>query len=392
MAKPTRKRGNGEGSVRKLPSGRFRFEIMIEGTRHSGMADSKTAAQQSLSKLIADATRGGVVDPSAETLTEYLTRWLAGKEKARAVRTQQIQAAHLRRFITPTIGNKRLQKLAPADLRRLFDHLNKEDLGASSQRQVHQFLISALGDAFRLELVTRNVAEIVKPAPAKGKGAQALAAFTPEEAAQFLAAAREDWRGAFFVFALSTGMRRGEVTGLRWQDVDLKKGTAEVHEIVAAGEKGILVTTPKTKGSRRTVYLSPDTVSLLKEVQADQAVQREALAGPVKGHAKTYERKHPWAESGRVFVNAYGGTLDPHNLKRDMERICDKAGVRHLSIHGLRHTYASLSLRRGVPVEVVSKQLGHASVAFTLSQYRTVFVSEREGWALNLSDLLSNKS
>ncbi|UQN04828.1 hypothetical protein [Deinococcus sp. QL22] len=108
------------------------------------------------------------------------------------MRTYEIQADHLKRFISPTIGTKRLQKLVPADLRRLFDHLNKEDLGASSQRQVHQFLISALGDAFRLELVTRNVAEIVKPAPLRGKERKGLPTFTPEEAAQFLAAAKED--------------------------------------------------------------------------------------------------------------------------------------------------------------------------------------------------------
>jgi len=96
-------------------------------------------------------------------------------------------------------------------------------------------------------------------------------------------------------------------------------------------------------------------------------------------------------DSGRVFVNEFGATLDPHNLRCDMLRICEAAGVRPLPIHGLRHTYASLSLRRGVPVEVASEQLGHASVAFTLTQYRTVFVSERQSCALNMSDLLAAK-
>ncbi|CAM3629729.1 Tyr recombinase domain-containing protein [Deinococcus saxicola] len=91
-----------------------------------------------------------------------------------------------------------------------------------------------------------------------------------------------------------------------------------------------------------------------------------------------------------MFVNSYGDTLAPGNLKRDMARICAAAGVRELPIHGLRHTYASLSGAAGVPVEVVSKQLGHASPAFTLAQYRTVFVTEREKWALNLSDLVGS--
>jgi integrase len=157
---------------------------------------------------------------------------------------------------------------------------------------------------------------------------------------------------------------------------------------VAGGLDGVIVTTPKTGNSRRTVYLCPDSVTLLHGVRAAQAAQRAALLGSVRGHAKGYERKRPWAESGRVFVNSYGATLSPGNLKRDMQRICAAAGVRELSIHGLRHTYASLALRGGVPVEVVSKQLGHASPASTLTQYRTVFTSKREKWALNLSQLV----
>lgn len=192
IIRPTRKRASGLGSVRKLPSGRFRFEIMLEGRRHSGSADNKTLAQQQLAQLVSDSVRGGVADPSTETVGDYLARWLTGYEKARAVRTHQIKQGHLMRFIVPVIGGKRLQKLSPADLRRLFDHLNAEGLSASSQRQVNQFLVSALSNAFQLELVARNVAEIVKPAPLGGKERKALPSFTAEETDLFLAAAHED--------------------------------------------------------------------------------------------------------------------------------------------------------------------------------------------------------
>jgi len=198
--------------------------------------------------------------------------------------------------------------------------------------------------------VSRNVAEAVKPNPPRGREKTTLVSFTAEEAA---------------LFARSTGMRRDEVVGLRWQDVDLDAAQAHVREIVADGYGGVIITMPKTTGSRRTVYLSPDAVSLLRGVLAAQAEQQTVLLGSVRGHAKGYERKRQWADSCRVFLNSYGGTLLPGNL-----------------------TYASLALRGGVPVEVVSKQLGHASPAFTLTHYRTVFTSEREKWALNLSDLI----
>ncbi len=196
MTRLAQNRGNGQGSTRKLPSGRFRFEIMTAGRRFSGMSPTKTAAQQSLSRLIADATRGGVVDPSAETVEEYLRRWLTGREKSRAFRTNEVQARALRLYLVPAIGSKKLQKLFPADLRVLFDKLNAHTLGASSQRQIHQFLLTAFGEAAELEIISRNLAALVRLNPPKRKAEGELAAFTPEKAAAFLQAAREAYRGA----------------------------------------------------------------------------------------------------------------------------------------------------------------------------------------------------
>ncbi|WP_415784055.1 tyrosine-type recombinase/integrase [Deinococcus saxicola] len=133
------------------------------------------------------------------------------------------------------------------------------------------------------------------------------------------------------------------------------------------------VSTPKTKGSRRTVHLAASTLELLRCVQHQQT-QVAAARGQ--------------APPERIFSNTIGGTIIPGNLKRDMARICGAAGVRELPIHGLRHTFATLALCRGVPVEVVSKQLGHATAAFTLTQYRHIYESEQEKWALAIADLI----
>ena len=107
-------------------------------------------------------------------------------------------------------------------------------------------------------------------------------------------------------------------------------------------------------------------VQLLHEQRAYQELCRDALSGPVWGHKAGYVRQRPWQDSERVFTNSFGATVDPHNLRRTMQRLCEQAGVRHVSIHGLRHTYASLSVMRGMPVEVASKQLGHAGVGSTV--------------------------
>lgn len=385
----TAKKANGLGSVRETATGKYRWEVMVDGRRFSGTVATKRAAQQAISTKIAEGARGGIVDPSSITLGEYLTQWLAGKEQTRAVRTNAIQQGHLTRYINPLIGHKRLQRLSPADLRHLFNHLNAKRLGASSQRQVHQFLVSALGEAYRLELIQRNVAELVRPNPPRGSEQQRFPAFTAEQASKFVEVCQQFHRaeGRAFIFALSTGLRRGELCGLRWQDVDFEGAAIQVVEVLAEDKGGPIVTTPKTVGSRRTVYLSPSAVEILREQQQAEAIQREYLSQPVPGHNRDYQRKRQWTGGLRVFTNTTGGALDPSNLNRVMQTLCVNAGVPRLSVHGLRHTYASLSLMRGVPIEVVSKQLGHASPAFTLSQYRWVYTSERKAWALGLAEL-----
>lgn len=360
--------------MRYLPSGNIRWEKMVDGRRFSGTARNITEARNAQSLIVADAQRGGLVDPSAVTVNEYLTQWLEGKKKTRSTRSGELQAGLLKRYISEPLGDIRLQKLTPSHLLRLFAGLTARNLGASTQRQVHQFLHHALGDALRAELVPRNVADLVRPTPPKQEDDGALDAYTPEEAAAFLAACRADHRGAVFEFALGTGMRRGEFCGLRWIDIDWEKGTAQVQETVSDASGKARTGSPKTAGSRRTVYLSQSLLALLASEQGRQAELR-VIHGP------------KWQESGRVFVNSLGGTLLPNNLKRDMQRIYTAAGVRHLHIHGLRDTYASLAARQGVPIEVISKQLGHASVAFTLNVYRTVFQDERKRWALNVDDL-----
>ena len=294
LSKPVPKRGNGQGSVRQLPSKKWRWEIMVGGNRYGGTASSKTLAQQALAQQIADASRGGVVDPSTETVEQYLTRWLEGKRVSRSERTHNLQADLLRRHIIPVFGEVKLQKLAPVDIKRLFDQLNKKGLGQSSQRQVHQFLKSALREAVQLELLIRNVAEVVKPDPPRDRERDVLAAFTPDEAKAFMNAAKADHRGNIFVFILSTGVRRGEACGLRWSDIDWANQKARIVENVVSEKGERRITTPKTSGSRRVVFLSPAVMLLLNQhkLHRDQQVQ---LLGS------------KWQNAEQVFVNSLGG-------------------------------------------------------------------------------------
>ena len=380
--------------LRRLPSGKVRWEKMVDGRRLSGTAPTVKEAQAAMALATTEALRGTLVDSSTVTVTEYLQQWLETKRPSRSATSHNIQVLLLTRYITPGIGAKRLQKLTPAELRRFYSGLRSlkepdRPLGAAGQRQIHQFLRQAFQDGVREEVLSRNVCEVVRPTPPRREvtDEEEVDAYTPQEARAFLEAAEADPRSWWAAFAVATGMRRGEICGLRWVDINWEKGTASIRENVVEDAGKLRVTTPKTAGSRRTVYLSPYALRLLEQQRQHQQECAEALApGKLRGHAG--ERRRVWQDTGRIWTDSTGGLARPANLRRSMERTYTAAGIRHLRIHGLRDTYASLALMSGVPLEVVSRQLGHSDPGFTLRVYRTVFADERAAWALDVTAML----
>nr|WP_246580454.1 tyrosine-type recombinase/integrase [Deinococcus aestuarii] len=336
----------------------------------------------------ADHLRGGVAAPDRVTLGEWLERWRKGKEAGLAAKTRHNYEKLVELHIKPQLGRKRLQDVRPADLRALYTHLTGEGLGDSMQRQVHNVLHGAFAEALRLELVMRDPTAVVRPTPVRREAAPVEKALTAEEVAALLPVLQASRWGLIFEFMLHTGLRRGEACGLRWEHVDMEKGMVHIRENLVSINGEVQVSTPKTAKSARRVHLSGEGLACLRRQTALQAFEREALsAGPVKGHAKTYQRKRLWEDTGYVFTGISGVRLNPENLGRYLAQLCEQAKIRPVTVHGLRHTHASLMLRRGVPLEVVSEKLGHSRPSFTADVYRTVYQSEHEEWAVNLSEL-----
>lgn len=200
-------------------------------------------------------------------------------------------------------------------------------------------------------------------------------AFTPEQAARFLAVADAEGErtGQVLAFLLLTGMRRGEALGLRWACValDAKLPTARVEIQRTVSGSTVFEGPPKTWHGRRGVPLSLEAVILLKRVQARTTEE----------HAALYPDAPP---SPYVFVSLKGGPYDPSNFTRVMKRVCQTAGVPELAVHDLRHSFASLAALRGVRAEVLSRLLGHSSPAFTLTQYRHLYPEELVAVSLDL--------
>ena len=396
--KPKTKRPNGSGSITRLNDERYRWRVTVglrpdgHAIQKSGVSRTHAEAEQAIMAVLVDLSRGTLPAPDRVTVREWLDRWLAGKKPSLAVKTHHNYEQVIERHIVPHIGRKRLQALRPVDLHGLYTALTEKGV-VDTQRQAHNILHAAFAEAVRLDLIVRNPSDVIRPTPPRRTIDESESkALTAEETAKLLPVLRSDRWGLPFEFMLATGLRRAEVCGLRWDDVDLENGRLHFkrNRITVAGQP---VEGPvKTRSRLRPLYLSPGAVDILKRQAEQQAFERAALGpGPVKGHAKTYERKRVWVDSGHVFTALYGAPLHPDRLRSHLIRLAKEAGVRHVTNHAMRHTHASLMLRRGVPLEVVSRKLGHAKPSFTADVYRHVYEDEHEEWALDLSDLVAKK-
>jgi integrase len=215
-----------------------------------------------------------------------------------------------------------------------------------------------LEDAERLGLVQRNVSKHVRAARRDTAEIQTM---TEEQANQFLAVAKDDRFYALYVLALMTGMREGELLGLRWSDVNLKTGSLQVSVAVQEADRGFILAEPKTAYSKRRITLPSTAVEALRQHRSKQDEER-LKAGEM------------WnAAPGLVFANIHGGLMATQSLtKRGFKKLLAQAGLPDLHFHCLRHTAATLLLSRGVHVKVVSEMLGHADITITLRTYAHV--------------------
>jgi integrase len=222
----------------------------------------------------------------------------------------------------------------------------------------------------------RNVAEAATP---PSLITQKMKVWTPKDAVRFLEFTALDRLRAAWYLALFAGLRRAELLGLRWQDVDLEKAEVTINqgmvEVKTKGSKSHLeFSAPKTLASKRTIAITADTVGVLQEHFEQQNKEREQCGDH-------------WQETGLVLTSSLGTPVNPANLARSYKRLIRLAGVPDIRLHDLRHTSASLAVARGDNPKVVSERLGHTNVAFTLNTYVKTFANQRREAALGMADL-----
>ncbi|MFF4308444.1 tyrosine-type recombinase/integrase, partial [Streptomyces sp. NPDC001601] len=267
------------------------------------------------------------------------------------------------------LGAKRLESLGVADVRRFLVRLEKEATAATA-KESHRVLRSALSSACREELITRNVAKLVEPPRTDTKE---LHPWTLDETLDFLVASRKDPLYAAFVLAIAMGLRRGEIVGLRWSDVDLDGRVLYVRQQVQR-RRGVLYDDDPKSRRRRAVPLPALCIAPLRWHRMRQAAAR-AKAGET------------WQESAYVFTTRTGRPVEPRNLYRSFTRVAESAGLRVIRLHDARHGTATLLTAAGVAPRVVMEILGHSQISITMDVYTHV-VQDTQREAMSHMDRL----
>ncbi len=350
-----RRRTKGTGSVYTRKDGRVvgQWEDANGRTRYIYGKDETEVADR-----VAEAikNRDAGIDSENMTVGGYLDRWLTAIRDTVRVGTWKQYEMIARLHIKPYLGSVKLDKLNALRVQSFYRERLDAGLSARRVQYVHVTIRKALRDAVRWRLIPYNVADAVTPPrPTKPE----ITPLSAEQVKVLLAAARGNRLEALYVLAVTTGMRIGEMFGLKWSDLDLEAGVLRVRRTVAADGT---VNPPKTSNSRRTIRLSGLAIRALRR------------------HPQTAE----W-----VFASTAGTPTGICNFhKNSWKPLLKRAGLPHARVHDLRHTAATLMLSHGVPVKVVSEMLGHADVSTTLSIYAHVLPDMQGGAASAMDDLL----
>jgi integrase len=288
----------------------------------------------------------------------------------------------VKKHLAPRLGDLPLQQLTAPRLNAAYASMlatgrrhGKGGLSPRTVRYAHTIMRRALADAVRWNLLARNVADSADPPSAKATRPKAPKAWSAQELHRFLEHVRGDRLYAAYLLAATTGLRRGELLGLRWAAVDLDGGRLSVSTTVVSVDYEIRESIPKTERSRRLVTLDGGTLVALREHRENQRLERLSLGLPAE-------------TDGLVFAQPDGTPLHPHSFSAAFARHVEAVGLPRIPLHGLRHTWATLALMAGVHPKIVQERLGHSSIATTLDTYSHAVPTMQETAAALVANLV----
>ncbi|GCE28149.1 site-specific integrase [Dictyobacter alpinus] len=375
------KRANGEGSVYKQRNGLWAASLTTEdGKRKYFYGKTRKEASDKLTKALNDRKDGALVATPKQTLEQFLRDWLEHSQK-QSVRERTFERYEeiVRLHVIPVLGRHQLQKLSPQHLQAFYTKKLQEGLSPTTVTTIHNVLHKALDTAFKWGLVNKNVSKLVSPPRRERFEGHPL---TLDQIQTLLEVAKGHSMEALLKLALATGMRRGELMGLKWQDIDFSSGVLQVRRVLTRipsklEGKGYKESEPKTRKSRRSITVASFALDALKQHRKKQ------LAIKMKAGAS-------WQEHDYVFCTSIGTNLNPSRDMLDpLKELLESAGLPDIRFHDLRHSTATLLFSFGVHPKVVQELLGHSQISMTLDVYSHMLPSLQADATSRLNDALS---
>ena len=345
--------------------------------------EGQSEAQSWISSEIARIEQEGAAPAATQTVASFLTLWLKSREvTSLAPSTQSWYRSAVERHIVPVLGQHRVDRLTSAHIdaflasKSASGRLDQsgDGLGIASVRRLYVTLSKAYSYARRMQIVRSNPLDNVD-VPAGPQSDPTSKVWTMEQISMFQSKVFDDRLVALWWLAAWTGMRRGELLGLRWPDIDLLKGVISVRRARVQVDGSPIDSTPKTRRGRRLVELDDSTVAVMRRHRTAQAAER-LIAGSA------------WHRTDHVFVWQDGRPLRPDWTSRRFDRLVFESGLPRISLHGLRHSHATALLRAGVHPKIVQERLGHHSAGYTLDVYSAVLPSMQRDAVDRLSSFL----
>ena len=350
-----RRRANNEGTIFYREARRkWVGQVSLEGRRLTKYADTQRECRDWIRETLTKIGSGLTFQGTQVTLAEYMSSYLDGKEISRRQGTVHQYRQIAGQYILPFMGKMRLQEIQPSHIKQLY--LARREAGASPRlvQMIHTLLYGVMKQAMREGILGRNPVESVE----RPKVEQAEMQILTEVQAQQLVIASDSSRvGALIYLALMTGMREGELLGLKWSDLDWAKGILHVHrQLQFVSGQGNVLMSPKTRAGRRQIKLGQGTLERLASHREQLDLQKAAMGDR-------------WEENGMMFPNTFGRPMADKHMYQEFKKLLKANNLPDIRFHDLRHTSISFLLDMGTPVNTVQRRAGHSKASITTDTY-----------------------
>ncbi|MGG3889601.1 tyrosine-type recombinase/integrase [Metabacillus fastidiosus] len=335
---------------------------------------TKKDAEKALALIEAEVYKGTYFEPSNTSYKEHILDWYKSKKQSINIQTAGTYDSIINHRIIPSLGHISLSSLTPILLQNYVNELHDEGLSSATIKKIYNIIKGSLDYAVNMELLPSNPMKKLQLPKDKKKE---MTVWEVPDIKAFLHVAKTDRFYIAFHLAITTGMRRGEILGLRWKDIDFHKGVLYVRQTLSKDGKQFLVGA-KTESSVRSIKLPKETLSALQSQKIN--ISKEKLR-----HGAAY------VDHDLVVCTMKGTPVNPNNLTRTFNKLIEEAKAPPIRFHDLRHTHATMLLAQGVAAKVISERLGHSNIKTTLDIYSHVLPNMQEE-AANQIDILFTKS